>query len=60
MRIPTNETATNGPRVQDEPLREGRAKRPYAAPTLVKFGTVAKLTQGASGPNADGGSFQHN
>lgn len=30
------------------------AKQPYQAPTLVDYGTVAELTQGAQGTRTDG------
>ncbi len=30
-------------------------KKPYAAPRLVAYGSVTKLTQGGSGSGADGG-----
>ena len=39
---------------KDEPA-PGRARRPYKAPTLVEYGSVAKLTQGSSGTRYDGG-----
>jgi hypothetical protein len=30
-----------------------KIKKPYESPRLVEYGTVAKLTQGASGAGAD-------
>ena len=32
------------------------AKKPYVAPVLVKYGTIAKLTQGTFTRNPDGGN----
>jgi len=40
-----------------EPERAPRErKRPYAAPRLTEYGSVAKLTQGGGSLQADGGS----
>jgi hypothetical protein len=33
-----------------------RRKRPYAAPRLTEYGSVAKLTQGGGSKQQDGGS----
>jgi hypothetical protein len=33
----------------------GRAKKPYRAPRLTEYGSVAKLTQSTAGSGADGG-----
>jgi hypothetical protein len=35
---------------------EPTPKKPYAAPKLVVYGTVSKLTQGLPGTGNDGGS----
>jgi hypothetical protein len=35
--------------------REGNRKRPYAAPKLIEYGSVAKLTQANGSLQADGG-----
>ncbi len=43
-----------GTRPKAEPA-PGRARRPYKAPALVEYGSVAKLTQGSSGTKSDGG-----
>jgi hypothetical protein len=59
MKSSAHESTTNGTPVQDEALSGEQAKRPYASPTLVKFGTVAKLTQGVSGAGADAGTLTH-
>jgi hypothetical protein len=34
---------------------EPAQKKPYAAPKLVVYGTVSKLTQGLAGSGTDGG-----
>ncbi len=34
---------------------EGRGRRPYRRPSLVDYGSVAKLTQGSGPDNGDGG-----
>lgn len=42
----------------DFPLRAdkgARARKPYASPKLVEYGTIAKLTQGALTVGNDGG-----
>ena len=47
----------------DAPQHEPRSseqtgmKRPYVAPELVEYGTVAKLTQGGGGSVFDGGGM---
>jgi hypothetical protein len=33
------------------------AKKPYAEPSLVHYGSIAKLTQGGAGSHADGGGM---
>jgi hypothetical protein len=42
-------------RAEPAPREEGR-KRPYATPTLIEYGSVAKLTQTGGSLQADGGS----
>jgi hypothetical protein len=34
------------------------AKKPYAAPVVTEYGSVAKLTQSGAGSMVDGGSSQ--
>ena len=34
------------------------AKKPYAAPVVTEYGSVAKLTQSGTGSMVDGGSSQ--
>ncbi len=41
---------------QAPPAKNVQPRRPYTPPTLVSFGSVAKLTQGSAGSAADGGS----
>jgi hypothetical protein len=42
-----------------QPSRDEAAKRPrlkpYASPTLIEYGNIAKLTQTGTGSGADGG-----
>ena len=48
-----------GPMAQDTEADSGKtqAKKPYAPPTLVEYGDIAKLTQGnPTGMFADGAS----
>jgi len=35
-----------------------RAKRAYRAPTLVRYGSLRKLTQGSSGNRAESGGMK--
>ena len=44
------------PRRAEPPPREEGRKRPYATPTLIEYGSVAKLTQTGGSLQADGGS----
>ncbi len=39
---------------EPEIANETRVKKSYASPSLVEYGSIAKLTQGASGPLSDG------
>ena len=41
---------------RDRAAAPREAKRPYAAPRLIEYGSVAKLTQGFGSLQADGGS----
>ena len=51
-----DERQQTGREQQDEKTRPKR--RPYTAPTLVEYGSVAKLTQGAGRTaNGDGGQM---
>jgi hypothetical protein len=47
------DTPQHEPRSPDQPA----GKRPYVAPELVEYGTVAKLTQGSGGSAFDGGGM---
>ena len=40
-----------------EPRRKERAKKVYAPPRLVEYGSIAKLTQNGAGSGADGGGW---
>jgi hypothetical protein len=46
--------STNQPVGGDDASRA--RKRPYAAPRLIEYGSVAKLTRGGGSLQADGGS----
>ena len=48
----SKDSGTDKPKAPPVP---GRARRPYKKPTLVEYGSVAKLTQGSSGTRNDGG-----
>ncbi len=37
---------------------EGQRKKPYVAPVLTEYGTIAKLTQGSSGPRNEPGGMR--
>ena len=41
--------------VKTEP--RARARRQYVVPTLIDYGTVAKLTQGGAGSSTDAGGM---
>lgn len=41
-------------RPEDRAPRGKPAKRPYRTPTVVEYGSVAKLTRGFKSVNADG------
>ncbi len=41
--------------MEDSNLIRGEAKKPYAPPSLVVYGSVAKLTQTQDGSGTDGG-----
>ena len=43
---------------QPEIANETRMKKSYASPSLLEYGSIAKLTQGASGPFSDGPAMQ--
>jgi hypothetical protein len=45
----------NRPAPPPEGAPAGRAKKPYRAPQLTEYGSVAKLTQSSAGSGADGG-----
>jgi hypothetical protein len=45
----------NKPPAQEPPSRR---KRPYIAPRLTEYGSVAKLTQGGGSRISDGGSTE--
>ena len=34
------------------------SKKPYSAPVLIEYGTIAKLTQGTRTRKSDGGNFR--
>lgn len=40
---------------QLEAAPKTKAKMKYAAPSLVEYGNLAKLTRGGAGPSAEGG-----
>ena len=44
------------PRAPGQDARDRGHKRPYAAPRLTEYGSVAKLTQTGGSLQADGGS----
>jgi hypothetical protein len=39
---------------QPEVAKKRPVKRTYITPTILEYGSIAKLTQGASGPLGDG------
>lgn len=36
---------------------KGSQRKPYVAPSLVEYGSIAKLTQGTTGSGTDGSSM---
>jgi hypothetical protein len=50
-----NSASENAPGDVEQPAPAGRddGRRPYTTPTLVEYGTVARLTQGLSGSGTD-------
>ena len=50
--------STQNKRPAERPQDTTRIRRPYTAPQLVEYGSVAKLTQGAGATaNGDGGQM---
>jgi hypothetical protein len=49
---------TQNERPEERPHATTRVRRPYTAPQLVEYGSVAKLTQGSGATaNGDGGQM---